>query len=146
MIAPRFRKLARDLRSEKGRVLLMIAAIAVSLFAIGTVSGGYAILSRELPKNYLATRPASATLELDAGIDQKLLDEVRRRPGIADADAGEIVLARARVGDEKDSERTASPAPPSAACAFERSLHAATKSCQDFRSPLSVTDGERSGS
>ena len=28
MIAPRWRKLARDLRSEKGRVLLMIAAIA----------------------------------------------------------------------------------------------------------------------
>ncbi len=98
MIAPRFRKLLRDVWMERGRVALMIVAVAVSVMGIGTVLGSYAILSREMPRNYATTRPASAALELDADVDRHLLDEVRRRPDIAEADAGEIVLSRVRVG------------------------------------------------
>ncbi len=100
MTAPRWRKVLRDLRAEKGRALLMIAAISVSLVGLGTASGAYAILTREMPRNYLATRPASATLELGSGVTDSLVTEVRRRPGIAEAEAGDIVLARAKVGED----------------------------------------------
>jgi putative ABC transport system permease protein len=100
MIGTRWRKLWRDLRTERGRILLMVTAIAVSLIGIGAVLGAYAILTREMPRNYLGTRPASAALELGSEIEPALVEAVRRRPGIADAEAGEIVLARARVGDD----------------------------------------------
>ncbi len=100
MASPRWTKLARDLWTERGRAALMIAAVATSLVAVGAVLGAYAILTREIAANYLGTRPASATLELEGGADAALAAEVRRRPGIAEAEARGVVLARARVGDD----------------------------------------------
>ncbi|MFT3925152.1 MAG: ABC transporter permease [Myxococcales bacterium] len=97
---PRWRKLWRDAWMERGRALLMIGAIAVSVMGIGTVLGAFAIMTREMPRNYLGTRPAHAALELSGGVDQALVEEVRRRPGIARVEAGEIVLARAKIGAE----------------------------------------------
>src|SRR5690349_6885850 len=97
MRSPRWRKLLRDLGAERRRVALMATAIAVSLTAVGTVLGAYAILTREMAVNYLGTRPASATLELPGGVDDALVDEVRARPEIAEAVARDVVLARARV-------------------------------------------------
>jgi putative ABC transport system permease protein len=97
---PRWRKLWRDVWLERGRALLMVSALAVSVMGIGAVLGGYAILTREMPRNYLGTHPASAALELTSGVDAALLSEVRRRPGIAEADSGEVVRARAKVGED----------------------------------------------
>lgn len=98
MFEVRLRKLLGDLRAEPGRVALMVTAIAVSLIAVGAVLGAYAILTREIAVNYLGTRPASATLELSDGVDAELLERVRRDPLVADAEARDVVLARARVG------------------------------------------------
>lgn len=100
MIGTRWRKVAGDLRTERGRAALMIAAVALSLFGIGAVLGAYSILMREMPRNYLGTRPASAALEIDAGVEPNLVEKVRQRPGVAEAEAGEIVVARAKVGDD----------------------------------------------
>jgi len=97
MRSPRWTKLLRDLAAERRRVLLMGAAIAVSLMAVGTVLGAYAILTREIAVNYLGTRPASATLELPGGVDAALLSEVRARPELVEAEARDVILARARV-------------------------------------------------
>ena len=99
-MAPRWRKLARDLWTERGRAFSMMVAIAVSVTGVGSVLGAYAILTRELPRNYLETRPAAAAFELQGGVDRKLVAEVRARPGIAEAEAGDIVLARSKVGDD----------------------------------------------
>jgi putative ABC transport system permease protein len=99
-MGPRWRKLGRDLWAEKGRALSMVVAIAVSVMGIGTVLGAYAVLTREVPRNYLETRPASAAFEIPAGVERKLADEVRALPGIADADVGDIVLARSKVGED----------------------------------------------
>lgn len=97
LASPRWRKLAGDLRAEKGRIVLMVAAILVSLIAVGTVLGAFAILTREIAANYQGTHPAEATLELDGGIDADLLQRVRQRPDVREADAREVVLARVRV-------------------------------------------------
>lgn len=100
MASPRWTKLARDVRAEWGRLALMIAAIAASLAAVGGVLGGYAVLTREIAVNYLGTRPAAATLEVAGGADAALVQAVRRLPGIADAEAREVIVARARVGGD----------------------------------------------
>jgi putative ABC transport system permease protein len=97
MARPRWRKLWRDLWMERGRAALMVVAVAVSLLGVGAVLGAYAILTREISRNYLGTRPASATLELEA-VDRALVDEVRQRPGVAEAEARGMLLARVKVG------------------------------------------------
>ncbi len=100
MASPRWTKLVRDVRSERGRLALMIAAIAVSLAGVGGVLGGYAVLTREIAANYLGTHPAVATLELEDGADAALVDAVRRLPGVADAEARDVIVARVRVGGD----------------------------------------------
>jgi putative ABC transport system permease protein len=98
MPSPRWLKLLRDVAAERGRVSLMIVAIAASLTAVGAVLGAHAILTREIAVNYLGTRPASATLELPDGVDRALLEELRKRPEIEEAEARDTLLARVRVG------------------------------------------------
>jgi putative ABC transport system permease protein len=75
----------------------MTVAVALGVFGVGTMLSGYAILTREILRNYLDTNPASATLELDS-VTPALLSEVRARPGIAAAEARATVVARVRVG------------------------------------------------
>ncbi len=100
MLSPRWQKLARDVWTERGRLLLMVAAITVSLIAVGVVLGAYAVLDREIAASYTRTRPASATLEIPGGVDAALLEEVRKDPDVAEAEARDVVVVRTRVGDE----------------------------------------------
>jgi len=99
-LSPRWCKLARDLWNDRGRMLLMTVAIAVSLIATSAMLGAYAILTREISANYLGTRPASATLEMSQAIDAALLAKTRAHPLVAEVEAREVVQARTRVGDD----------------------------------------------
>jgi len=93
MFSPRWRKLLRDLRAAKGRMVMMVIAIAVGIFGVGTILSAYTILTREISRNYLSTNPASAFLEMDK-VDDSFVDSVRHRPGIADVEASSTVMAR----------------------------------------------------
>jgi putative ABC transport system permease protein len=95
---PRWQKVGADIIAEKGRIAAMIAAIAVSLAAVGAVLGSYALLTREMAVNYRGTRSAQATLEIDQGVDAALVARVKRHPLVAEAEARQVVAARARVG------------------------------------------------
>ncbi len=96
----RWRKLLGDAQAERGRLALMITAVTVSLAAVGTVLGGWGVLTREIAVNYLGTSPAEATLEFEAGVDEALLARVRADPAIAKADVREVVLGRVQVGED----------------------------------------------
>jgi putative ABC transport system permease protein len=98
MLEPRLLKLWRDARAERGRLTLMLLAIAVSLSALGAMLGAWAILEREITRSYASTRPAHATLELPAGVDEAALALTRSHPLVAEADAREVTLARIHVG------------------------------------------------
>src|SRR6266545_3586872 len=100
MRSPRWQKLLRDLWLMRGRTALMVIAIAVSLFGVGTVLSAYAILTPEISRNYLGTNPASATIELDR-VDDALLAAVKQRPGIAAAEARETLIARVQVAPDQ---------------------------------------------
>jgi len=95
----RWQKVFRDLWVGRGRMALLIVAVAASLFAVGTALSAYAILTRELTLAYLNTRPASATLETDA-VDRALVERVRLQPGIKDAEGRATIRARVRVGPD----------------------------------------------
>ena len=79
------------------RTLLVVLSIAVGIFAIGTIAGTQAVITREASRVYDATRAASATLS--SSFDDDFVKAIRRMPGIADAAGRSVVTVRARVGD-----------------------------------------------
>ncbi len=97
MLSPRWRKILRDLQMARGRIVMMTVAIAVSIFGVGTILSAYTIMIREISRNYLDTNPASALLEVE-GLDDALVQAVKGRPHILDAQAGAWVIARAKIG------------------------------------------------
>lgn len=100
MMAPRWTKLLRDVRAARGRFLTATLAMAASLCAVATMFTAWAILQREVPRNYLGSQPAAAQIEA-SGLDHVALQAVRQQPGIADAELGASVLARVQVGRDE---------------------------------------------
>src|SRR5712692_2857602 len=94
------RKVLRDLWLARGRTAVLVFAMAISLTAVGAVLGAYGILVREMPRSFLSSNPASATLVVHEGVESGLLQQIRQRPGIADAERRGMVFARVEVAPE----------------------------------------------
>jgi hypothetical protein len=67
----------------------MILALSITLVMFSAVLYIWGINAREMPRDYLSTNPASATLLLELGLDANqmaaLVAEARKQPGIIDA-------------------------------------------------------------
>ncbi len=100
MIAPRWKKVLRDLWGNKLRTTLVVLSIAVGVFAVGTVTHTFTIVSQELALTYPQANPAAATIYTDA-FDDALVEMVRRVPGVADAEARSMLYTQILIGDEK---------------------------------------------
>ncbi|MBT1695360.1 ABC transporter permease [Fulvivirgaceae bacterium PWU4] len=96
----RLLKVIRDITSDYAKNLMLVLAIAIGVFGIGSILGAYSVLTREMSSNYLGTNPASATLETESEISRGLLDSVRQFPGIQEAERHATVSARMKVGDK----------------------------------------------
>ena len=96
MLSPRWRKLRGDVEQANGRILMMIVAIAVGVIAVASISTAYTILTREIERNYLATNPAAALIDVDSS-DPSLVEGVRAQPGIAAAEAAGRLTGRIEV-------------------------------------------------
>lgn len=100
-MTPRWTKVLRDAAAARGRLSMIVAALAASIAAVATMLSAYTVLTREVPLNYLGTGPASAQLELAGAVSGDLLDEVRRQPNIAMAEAAATVTGRIEVGPDE---------------------------------------------
>ena len=98
MIAPRWHKVFRDIGEHPGRSLLAVVVMAAGVFEIGALLYKYAVMQPVLGSMYGRTRPASAVLVVDRASDA-LVDSVRRVPGVGDAEARPVVMARVRSGE-----------------------------------------------
>lgn len=96
MLSPRWRKLRGDIEQTKGRLLMMVIAIAVGVFAVASISTAYTILKREIVRNFLSTNPAAALFDVDI-INQTVLGGVRAQPGITGAEAAGQITGRIEV-------------------------------------------------
>lgn len=99
MSALRLRKLARDVWATRTRTAMMIVAIAVSVMAVGAFLSARSVLGREITRDYLDTRPASATLDVPGGVDAATLAAVRAQPSVLAATARTSTLARVKARD-----------------------------------------------
>jgi len=95
----RYYKVLRDVSSELPKNVMLVIAMAIGVFGIGTILGAYRVVQREMSANYLSTVPASATIEVDKTIRRSLVDSVRHLPGIRDAERHATRVARMKVGD-----------------------------------------------
>ncbi|MBN1430796.1 MAG: ABC transporter permease [Anaerolineae bacterium] len=85
IINPRWRKVLRDLWEHKARTILVVLAIAVGVFAFGLLATAQVVLDHNLSEEYLAIRPASASLTLRS-FDDDLIHAVRQMPDIEAAE------------------------------------------------------------
>jgi putative ABC transport system permease protein len=92
-------KIIADLWLHKGRTVLVVLAIAVGLFASGSVVNTYALLSQATGDGYLATNPASAIL-YTAEVDERLTNETAQLTSIADAEAIRDVNGQVATGTD----------------------------------------------
>lgn len=75
------KKLVRDMWLTRSRALSMVVAIAVGLIAFNTLVGAYSVLTREITRNYLDSKPASLILEMD-DVSEETLYWVEQRTDI----------------------------------------------------------------
>ncbi len=92
-----WRKVIRDLWQGRTWTALAVLAIAIGLSACFAVLSAYAILTRELNKGFLATNPASATLQTD-NVDDALLSAVLVDRDVSQAQARRILYGQVRTG------------------------------------------------
>lgn len=85
LVNPRWRKILRDLSSNRTRTILVVASIAVGIFAVGTVQHLRTVILDEMRAIYDQSGSAHATLSI-SNLDDATLDVVRRMPEIAAAE------------------------------------------------------------
>lgn len=100
MRSPRWSKVWRDLWTARGRMFIMVSAVAVSLVGVGTTLGGYAIMSREMNRAYLGTNPAAATLDTHHAVNDALVARVKELPNVLQAEARATLVGRVQVGED----------------------------------------------
>ncbi len=96
----RYNKAFRDLTSDYSKNFMLILAIAIGVFGIGSILGGYGVIKREMTDNYMSTVPASATIEMEESLTKSLVDSVRQFPGIKEAERHATLVARMKVGEK----------------------------------------------
>jgi putative ABC transport system permease protein len=97
LIAPRWRKVLRDVLGSRTRTLLVIASIAVGVVAVGMVTSTYMAVATDLPEQYAVTDPLHIRVSTALFDDPDVVDAVRRMPAVEEAEGARRVLVNARV-------------------------------------------------
>jgi len=92
-----WRKTIRDFQQESTRTVLVIAAITIGMVGFSAVLSTYAVLTREINKGFLASNPASATLQTDA-IDDALVSAVLSDHDVSDAEPRRTLHGSIKTG------------------------------------------------
>ena len=78
---PRYQKVLSDLWSSRARSLLVVASIAVGLFAIGIITTLYSVIAADMRSGYVAVNPANIYIQ-STRFDQTMVDTLRRVEGV----------------------------------------------------------------
>lgn len=105
-LAPRWRKVVRDVWSGKTRTFLVVLSIAVGVFAVGTVQGARAMIDEELRADYAATNPSHARV-FSTPVDDAFITAVRRMDGVREAEGIFTFGARVKLGPAESDDATA---------------------------------------
>ena len=101
-IRPSWQKVMADLKGDRTRSLLVIASIAVGVFAIGAIVTTYVILSEDIGISYSSAQPANIEIITDP-FDDDLVKNVEKVPGVKNAEGRQMLSVR--VGQDGQSWR-----------------------------------------
>jgi putative ABC transport system permease protein len=96
MMRPRWHKIINDLTSHLVRSLLVIASIAVGLFAIGMITTSYVILSEDIRSGYRAINPPNVQITVSL-YDDQFVRHLRKVPGVAEAEGAWNTILQVRT-------------------------------------------------
>lgn len=82
MNRPRWMKVFRDLWTNRKRVILAVLSIAIGVYAIGTVSHMYLIVSRDMKRSYMTASPPDLTISTNDVFGDDLVSAVARMPQV----------------------------------------------------------------
>jgi putative ABC transport system permease protein len=100
MMRPRWQKVLADLRGNLGRTALVIASIAIGLFAFGVIATLYVVIRQDMRGGYTATQPANIRLRISL-IDEDMVASIRKVAGIKDAQGARLLSLRLQKNPEE---------------------------------------------
>lgn len=89
----KFRKVIGDLRVNPGRIILVILALIIGLWGVGSIWVSYTILSRDLNENFVRTNPLHAAIT-SKDFNRLDLTVLRSRPEIEKAEFRDFATLR----------------------------------------------------
>src|SRR5215207_3688008 len=98
LLKPRWSKVFTDLWEDKTRTGLVVASIAVGVFAIGMVINAYVILGQDINHSYEAVNPPNIEVQTDP-FDKDLVHVIEKIPGVDKVEGRRTAQVRARRGD-----------------------------------------------
>jgi putative ABC transport system permease protein len=99
MLPIRWRKVIRDVGSNKTRTILILLSIAVGVSAIGMVLGTQIIVDESLPAAYADVNPASGTLFALSTFDDDMIEAIVSMPEVGQAEGRRFVNVRFQTED-----------------------------------------------
>jgi len=100
MQRPRWHKVLSDLRGNLGRTLLVIASIAVGLFAFGVIANIYFVIRQDMSAGYAAVQPANIQIRA-LPFDEDMVDSMREVEGIQSAEGLRTLSLRLESAPEE---------------------------------------------
>lgn len=97
LVRPRWAKVFSDLAGNVVRSALVIASIAVGLFAVGMIATLHGILTSDMVTGYRKVNPANVNVTV-SDFDRKQIDSIRNISGVAEAEAVRTFSLRMRSG------------------------------------------------
>lgn len=78
----RWKKVWRDLWTNKGRTIVVVLAIAVGVIAFSSVFTSRAVLLADMSTQYIAIKPSSLTIYIPTGYEPELLRWIENHQGV----------------------------------------------------------------
>lgn len=97
LLKPRWSKVFTDLWEDKTRTGLVVASIAVGVFAIGMIINAYVILREDINHSYAAVNPPNIEIQTDS-FDEDLVNVIEKIPGVDEVVGRQLMQVRARKG------------------------------------------------
>jgi putative ABC transport system permease protein len=96
----KLKKVFGDLRLNPGRSALVILALVIGLWGVGSIFVSYSILKNDLNENFSRTRPAHVIVT-SKNYDRLDLTEFRNRPEIENAEFRDLSIQRIEVSPSR---------------------------------------------
>jgi len=99
ILKPRWSKVFSDLWDDKTRTALVVASIAVGVFAVGMIITAFVVLSEDINSSYAAANPVNVEIWTDP-FHEDLVRVIEKLPGVDDVEGRQMIPVRARKGTE----------------------------------------------